>query len=84
MSAYPQCYQENKYSLPIPNFKNVVNDNSVNSNSLHTWSNQTGYGNITYVNTNNQQKNQVYNRIKPLKAPYHTLVDTSLAWEQSK
>ena len=30
MSAYPQCYQENKYSLPIPDFKNVVNDKSIN------------------------------------------------------
>lgn len=84
MSAYPECYQENKYSLPIPDFKNVVNDNSVYGNSLHAWSNQSGYGNIKYVNSNNQKKNQVFNRLKPLKAPYHTLVDTSIAWEQPK
>ena len=93
MNTSCSTYNLNDYKLPYvkskkciyktPSMKYVVSDNKVQYNNVtnHTWSNQSGYGNIA-IQSSKGKKVYTYNRLKPLYAPYYTNVDVNMAWSK--
>ena len=61
-----------------------MNSNSKNTQSNKTWSNFTGYGNISVFNNSNDNiVTAPWNRIPQLSLPTSTTIDKSIAWSSN-